>query len=149
MTTLIETLRDLDIRHLWHPYTNTDAFEQGRYTCFDSAEGVYLYEPGGRPVLDGISSWWATALGHSHPRLVDAIREQAGILQHSILGNLSHPMAVRLASKLAEITPEGLNRVYFASDGALKASKILPWSDSAIPIPVSRTSNRNLILRLS
>lgn len=118
MTTLVETLRDLDIRHLWHPYTNTSAFEQGRYTCFDSAEGVYLYEPGGRPVLDGISSWWATALGHSHPRLVEAIREQAGILQHSILGNVSHPMAVRLAAKLAEVTPEGLNRVYFASDGA-------------------------------
>lgn len=118
MTTLLETLRDLDIRHLWHPYTSTTAFEEGRYTCFDSGEGVYLYEPGGRPVLDGISSWWATALGHSHPRLVDAIREQAGILQHSILGNLSHPMAVRLASKLADITPKGLNHVYFACDGA-------------------------------
>ncbi len=115
---MTDPLRELDIKHLWHPYTDMDAFEQGAYTSFDSAEGVYLYEVGGRKVLDGISSWWATALGHSHPKIVSAIREQAGILQHSILGNLSHPMAVRLAAKLAEITPAGLNHVYFAGDGA-------------------------------
>ena len=69
---------------------------------FDSAEGAYLYTPDGRKVLDGIASWWAVAFGHSHPKIVRAIREQAGILQHSILGNQSHPLAIRLAARLAE-----------------------------------------------
>ena len=113
-----ESLRDIDIRHLWHPYTDIEAFEKGPYTVIERAEGVYLYEQGGRPLLDGISSWWSTALGHGHPVVVEAIREQAGVLQQAILGNMSHPKAVELAHKLAEFTPEGLNHSYFAADGA-------------------------------
>lgn len=114
----MKSLRDLDVRHLWHPYTDIGAYEEGPFTCFDSGQGVNLYAPGGPPILDGISSWWATALGHSHPKLVAAIQEQAGILQHSILGNLTHPRAVELAARLADLAPGELNHVYFACDGA-------------------------------
>ena len=113
-----EDLFALDLKHLWHPYTDINVYERGPSTCFDSAEGVYLYTTDGRQMLDGISSWWATALGHSHPHVVNAIREQAGILQHSILGNLSHPTAIRLAARIAELTPGTLNHCYFAADGA-------------------------------
>jgi len=107
-----------DIRHLWHPYTDTDAYASSRFRCVERAEGSYLYELGGRPILDGIASWWATALGHGHPAIVEAIREQAGVLQHSILGRMTHPKAIELAERLAGLTPDGLNHVYFASDGA-------------------------------
>lgn len=113
-----DELARLDIRHLWHPYTDINAYEKGPNTCFDSADGVYLHTTDGRKMLDGISSWWATALGHSHPKIVNAIKEQAGILQHSILGNLSHPLAIRLAARLAELAPGDLNHCYFAADGA-------------------------------
>ncbi len=112
------SIRDRDLRHLWHPYTNIQAFESGPYRLIDSAEGVYLHTADGKKLLDGISSWWAVALGHGHPRLVEAIRAQAGVLQHSILGNMSHPKAVELAERLASIAPKGLTRCYFASDGA-------------------------------
>lgn len=118
MQTKIQDLAALDLAHLWHPYTDINAYEKGPNTCFDSAEGVYLYTPEGKKILDGISSWWATALGHSHPKIVNAIKEQAGILQHSILGNLTHPQAIRLAAKLAELAPCDLNHCYFAADGA-------------------------------
>lgn len=112
------TLRELDVRHLWHPYTDINTFEGSPGTVIERAEGVYLYDSEGREVLDGISSWWACALGHSHPEIVKAIRDQAGVLQHSILGRLSHPLAIQLAAKLAEIAPGDLNHVYFAADGA-------------------------------
>jgi adenosylmethionine-8-amino-7-oxononanoate aminotransferase len=112
------TLQDLDYRHLWHPYTDINAWESGAFTCFERGEGVYLYDSDGRAVLDGISSWWAVALGHSHPKIVAAIRDQAGVLQHSILGYQTHPLAVKLAARLAEIAPAGLNHCYLASDGA-------------------------------
>ena len=108
----------LDLAHLWHPYTDINAYEKGPNICFDSAEGVYLYSIDGTPYLDGISSWWATAVGHSHPHIIEAIKEQAGILQHSILGNLSHPQVIRLAARLAELAPGDLNHCYFASDGS-------------------------------
>ncbi len=113
-----DTLQDLDYRHLWHPYTDTTAWESGPYISFERADGVYLYDADGRAYFDGIASWWAVALGHSHPKIVAAIREQAGVLQHSILGNQSHPLAVKLAARLAGIAPGSLNRCYFASDGA-------------------------------
>lgn len=111
-------MRELDIKHVFHPYTNIPRFEQGPFTSFVRGEGVYLYTDDGRAVLDGISSWWCTALGHGHPRVVAAIREQAGVLQQSMLGNLSHPRAVELAARLAAIAPGDLSHVYFASDGA-------------------------------
>lgn len=117
-TNVADDLRDRDIRHLWHPYTDANAYETSRFRCIERAEGSYLYEQDGRPILDGIASWWAAALGHGHPRIVEAIREQAGVLQHSILGRMTHPRAIELAERLAAITPDGLEHVYFASDGA-------------------------------
>ena len=113
-----DTLRERDLRHLWHPYTDAARFEREPYVCFERGEGVYLYERDGRALLDGISSWWCASLGHSHPRVVSAIQEQAAVLQHSILGNQSHPRAVELAARLADLAPGDCNRVYFAADGA-------------------------------
>lgn len=110
--------RELDLRHVFHPYTNITRFEQGPYTSFVRGSGVYLYTADEKPVLDGIASWWCTALGHGHPRIVEAIREQTGVLQQSMLGNVSHPKAVELAVKLAQIAPGDLSHTYFASDGA-------------------------------
>jgi len=107
-----------DLAHLWHPYTQINAFEKSTFPIIERAEGVYLYDTEGRAILDGISSWWACNLGHSHPKLVEAIRNQAEVLQHSILGGMTHPSAIRLSEKLAEMTPGNLSRCFFASDGA-------------------------------
>lgn len=118
MAIAADNLQELDYRHLWHPYTDIGTYESSPHVVFDSGEGSYLYTTDGRKLLDGIASWWAVAFGHSHPDIVRAIREQAGILQHSILGNLAHPQAIRLAARLAAIAPGDLNHCYFASDGA-------------------------------
>jgi len=113
-----EELRKSAIKHLWHPYTDIESFEKSDFPIVDRAEGVYLYEKDGKKLLDGISSWWCVNLGHSQPRLVNAIKEQAEKLQNSILGGMSHEPAIRLAEKLAELTPGDLNHIYFAGDGA-------------------------------
>jgi adenosylmethionine---8-amino-7-oxononanoate aminotransferase len=113
-----EELRELDIKYLWHPCTDINALEGMHFPIIESARGVYLYEAGGRPLLDGIASWWCVNLGHSHPRLVKAIVEQAGQLQHAILGGMAHPNAIKLAEQLARITPGNLSHSFFASDGA-------------------------------
>ena len=81
-------------------------------------EGTRLTDSKGRKYYDGISSWWCVNLGHSRSEIVNAIAEQALRLQHSITGGLSHDRVIELAGKLVEITPGGLDRVYFASDGA-------------------------------
>jgi adenosylmethionine-8-amino-7-oxononanoate aminotransferase len=109
--------RAMDQRSIWHPYTKRSAVEREDLPIIARGEGVYLYDTEGRQYLDAISSWWACNLGHNHPRLVRAIVEQAGRLQHSILGNLSHPKAIELAAKLTGLFPDD-RHVLFASDGA-------------------------------
>ncbi len=111
-------LRQLDIKYLWHPCTDINGLEQMPFPIIERAKGVYLYETGGRPLLDGIASWWCVNLGHGHPKLIEAIQKQAAQLQHAILGGMSHPNAIRLAERLAKITPGNLQHSFFASDGA-------------------------------
>ncbi|MDO8490794.1 MAG: adenosylmethionine--8-amino-7-oxononanoate transaminase [Dehalococcoidia bacterium] len=118
MTSAYGELHDRDIKYLWHPCTDISSFERTQFPIIESARGVYLYEVGGRPLLDGIASWWCVNLGHGHPRLIEAIQKQASVLQHSILGGMSHPNAIALAERLAQITPGHLGHAFFASDGA-------------------------------
>jgi len=103
--------------HVWHPYTRHSAAE-GALPVIVRGEGVYLLDSAGRRYLDAISSWWCCNLGHGHPRIVEAIRTQAGELQHSILGGLSHPCAVELADRIARLMPDQQRHVFFGSDGA-------------------------------
>lgn len=88
-------------------------------------DGLHLVDDQGRRYLDAISSWWCMALGHSQPDLIAAIREQAGTLQHSILGNLAHPRAAELAARLAARMPSPDRHVLFASDGASAVEQAL------------------------
>jgi adenosylmethionine-8-amino-7-oxononanoate aminotransferase len=115
---VIPNQQQLDYRHLWHPYTDINRYEQAPYRSIERAEGVYLIDSEGKRYLDGIASWWALNLGHGHPRLVQAIQDQAATLQHCIIGNLAHPKAVELAAQLARLAPGDLNHCYFASDGS-------------------------------
>ena len=113
-----ENYRNLDRRHLWHPYSRHSAIRDTSFPVMVRGEGVYLFDSDGRRYLDAISSWWACNLGHSHPRLIKAMTDQAQRLQHSILGNLSHPGAIELAARLVELFPDRRRRVFFAGDGA-------------------------------
>ncbi|MBD3276916.1 MAG: adenosylmethionine--8-amino-7-oxononanoate transaminase, partial [Candidatus Aegiribacteria sp.] len=113
-----EDLRVMDRRHLWHPYTDIESFQNSHFCVIERGKGVYLEDTDGRRILDGISSWWCVNLGHCHPAVVRAVQSQADKLLHSITGGMSHEKVIELAGKLAEIAPGELSRVYLASDGA-------------------------------
>ncbi|MCX7818871.1 MAG: adenosylmethionine--8-amino-7-oxononanoate transaminase [Kiritimatiellae bacterium] len=112
-----DQLRQLDRAHVWHPYTPRPDVDRG-LPIIVRAEGPWLFDTEGRRWFDGIASWWCSAVGHNHPRIVAAIRRQVGELDHSILGGLAHPAAVRLAAELARMMPDSRAHVHFASDGA-------------------------------
>ena len=78
-----------------------------------------LMDSDGREYLDGNSSIWTNIHGHSHPRIVRAIQEQASTLAHcSFLGFTNAP-AIRLAEKLAALFPKNtLSRVFYSDDGS-------------------------------
>ncbi len=122
---------------VWHPYTRFSALAEGLPEIV-RGEGPYLFAADGRRFIDAISSWWAVALGHGHPRMVAAIRRQAEALQHSILGNLAHPPARELAARLASLMPDPAVHVHFASDGASAVEAALKialqyWSNVGKP----------------
>jgi len=72
----------------------------------------------GKLYIDAISSWWVNLFGHANPHISAAVSEQANRLEHVILAGVTHEPAVRLAEKLVEITPPGLERVFFADSGS-------------------------------
>ena len=111
-------LRKIDIKHVWHPYTDIDTFENSDFPIIKSAKGCCIYDNDGKEYLDGIASWWCVNFGHSHPELIKTIKDQCNNLQNVILGGMSHDKSILLSKKLAEITPKGLNHCFFASDGA-------------------------------
>ncbi len=83
------------------------------------AEGVRLTLADGREVIDGMSSWWAAIHGYRHPVLDAAIREQLDTMAHVMFGGLTHPAAVGLAQRLAAMTGDGLEHVFFSDSGSV------------------------------
>lgn len=111
-------LKDLDRRLVWHPFTQMQSYACEDPIIITHADGVYLEDIDGNRYLDGYSSMWCNIHGHRVEDIDDAIREQLDQVAHSTLLGLSNVPAIRLAEKLVEITPLGLNHVFYSDTGA-------------------------------
>lgn len=113
-----EAIRQRDLAVLWHPTTQMKDHEWLKLLPVRSGKGVWLEDMEGKRYIDAISSWWVNLFGHANPHISAAVSEQANCLEHVILAGVTHEPAVRLAEKLVEITPVGLQRVFFADSGS-------------------------------
>ncbi|MES2524533.1 MAG: adenosylmethionine--8-amino-7-oxononanoate transaminase [Gemmatimonadota bacterium] len=105
-----------DAAHVWHPYTQH--LDAPLPTHITRASGAWLYEAGGRPILDAISSWWVTTHGHCHPDIVAAITAQVQSLDQVMFAGFTHEPAAALAAELVSRLPRGLNRVFYSDNGS-------------------------------
>ena len=112
-----EALLALDAERVWHPYGALPSASPSLPVV--SAEGVRLKLADGRELIDGMASWWCAIHGYRHPALDAAVQEQLGRMAHVMFGGLTHEPAVRLAERLTEMTPAGLERVFFADSGSV------------------------------
>lgn len=105
---------------IWHPFTQHALFPDS--IAIDRAEGARLYAKDGRELIDGISSWWVNTHGHCHPKIIEAVRAQAGKLEQVIFAGFTHDPAENLAEKLLERTRrtlgEGLDYAFFSDSGS-------------------------------
>jgi adenosylmethionine-8-amino-7-oxononanoate aminotransferase len=102
---------------VWHPYGGLPAPTAALPVV--SAQGVRLRLADGKELIDGMSSWWCAVHGYRHPALDEAVEVQLGKMAHVMFGGLTHEPAVRLAERLVQITPAGLERVFFADSGSV------------------------------
>lgn len=107
-----------DRARVWHPYTPVDAWEETEPIVVARAEGSSFWDVDGTRYLDGNSSWWVAALGHGHPRLLRALREQSEVLAHCALAGIAHEPAALLAEELVAAAPRGLSRVFYTDNGS-------------------------------
>jgi adenosylmethionine-8-amino-7-oxononanoate aminotransferase len=114
-------IRALDRAHVWHPYGPMPG--RSDPLVVESASGVRLRlaeeAHGQRELVDGMSSWWSAVHGYNHPVLNEAATAQLGRMSHVMFGGLTHEPAVRLASRLVEITPEPLRHVFLCDSGSV------------------------------
>ncbi|HUM08977.1 MAG TPA: aspartate aminotransferase family protein [Acidocella sp.] len=113
------TLRDLDAAHHFHPFTDHKDLHARGVRVITSAEGVFLYDAEGNKILDGMAGLWCVAAGYGRQELVDAAATQmAKLPYYNTFFKTTNEPAVRLAHRLAQIAPEGLNHAFFACSGS-------------------------------
>lgn len=111
------------LNHIWLPYNQMKISAPPIPVV--NAEGSTLTLADGRKLIDGIASWWCMVHGYKHPYMVQQMTKQLETLPHVMFGGISHEPAFTLATRLAEITPAGLNRTFFADSGSVSVEVAL------------------------
>ncbi|MCK0175143.1 adenosylmethionine--8-amino-7-oxononanoate transaminase [Mycolicibacterium sp. F2034L] len=111
----------LDAAHVWHPYSTVGAEALPPVVAVGARGAWITVIEDDRPVevIDAMASWWSAIHGHGHPVLDAAIREQLDTMNHVMFGGLTHEPAVRLAQLLVDVTPAGLDTVFFSDSGSV------------------------------
>lgn len=113
-----EQLKDWDRRYIWHPFTQMGDYVRSDPLVIERGEGFHLIDTEGRRYIDGVSSLWVLVHGHGRKELTDAMEGQSKELCHSTMLGLTNVPAVVLAKRLAEITPRGLEKVFYSDNGS-------------------------------
>jgi beta-alanine--pyruvate transaminase len=101
----------------WMPFTANKAYKAAPRQLV-SASGMYYRSDDGREILDGTAGLWCCNAGHGRPEIAEAIAEAALTLDFAPIFQLGHPGAFELASRIAALMPDGLDRIFFTNSGS-------------------------------
>ncbi|CAN5789995.1 aspartate aminotransferase family protein [soil metagenome] len=108
----------------WMPFTGNRQFKANP-RMFVSAQGAYYTDDKGQKVFDGLSGLWCTGLGHARKEIVEAVQKQVATLDYAPAFQFGHPASFELANKIKELTPAGLDYVFFCGSGSEAADTSL------------------------
>ena len=107
----------LNLDNFWIPFTANNAFKAEPRLLVE-ANGMYYTSDDDKKILDGIAGMWCCNAGHCHPHIVKAVQDQIATMDYATAFNMSHPKAFELAEKISQLTPEGLDRIFFSNSGS-------------------------------
>jgi len=108
----------------WMPYTGNRDFKANP-RMMASAKGCYYTDIHGKQIFDGLSGLWCCGLGHGRTEITEAVTRQMATLDYSPAFQFGHPLSFELANKLKELTPAGLDHVFFTGSGSEAADTSL------------------------
>ena len=120
-----------DLKYIWHPCSQMKDYETLPPIVIERAEGINLYDTGGKCYKDVVSSWWCNLLGHCNPKINEAVKKQLDTLEHVIFANFTHKPAINLCKKLVELLPKGekkLSKFNFADNGSASIEMAMKMS---------------------
>ena len=106
-----------DLEAYWMPFTGNRYFKKNP-RVIARAEGMHCWTHDGRQLLDAVAGLWCCNAGHCHPKIVEAIREQAATLDYAMAFQLGHPRVFELANRLTDIAPSGIDYAFFVNSGS-------------------------------
>jgi len=101
----------------WMPFTANRQFK-AKPRMLARAEGMYYWTPEGRQVLDAAAGLWCVNAGHGRKEITEAVSKQIATMDYAPPFQMGHPLAFELANALVEITPQGVDRVFFTNSGS-------------------------------
>ncbi|MEO7245353.1 MAG: aspartate aminotransferase family protein [Rubrivivax sp.] len=101
----------------WMPFTANRQFKH-HPRLLARADGMHYWDADGRQILDGVAGLWCVNAGHNRPKIVQAIRDQAGEMDYAPPFQMGHPKAFELAQRIAAIAPGGMGKVFFTNSGS-------------------------------
>ena len=115
----VTKLQEMATKHLWLHFTAMQDLPPERLQIITHGEGPYVFDQSGRRVLDFLSGLFTVQIGYSHgEELGEAMLEQAKELPYYTNWTYAHPRSIELAAKLAELTPDAIQRSFFVSSGS-------------------------------
>lgn len=115
----VNSLEALDRQHWVHPVANWAGHEARGVTIMKSAKGAVVTDADGHRLLDGFAGLWCVNVGYGHESIVEAAAKQMRELPYATgYFSFGSEPTIRLAAKLAEITPGDLNHIYFSLGGS-------------------------------
>lgn len=114
----MKNIEQMDKEYVWHPFTQMKEWNLQPQKVIAEAKGIKLIDTEGNEFYDGVSSLWVNIHGHRKPEIDQAIIEQLGKAAHTTMLGLTNIPAAELAEKLVEVSPKGLDKVFFSDDGS-------------------------------
>ncbi|MCT8970495.1 aspartate aminotransferase family protein [Microbaculum marinisediminis] len=112
-------IQRVDAAHHLHPFTDYKALNAEKSRVIARGDGIWLWDTDGNRFLDGMAGLWCTQIGHGRREIADAVHRQMTELEYyNTFFKTTHPAAAKLSEVLAELTPEGLNHVFFTNSGS-------------------------------